>query len=418
MNEDARRPADSLADAVLAAQSGDERAFARLVARFQDKAFALAYARLGDYHLAQDAAQEAFVEAWLHRGELKTPAAFPAWLRQIVLGKCVRLVRGSKARANVSLSGLSERLAESAPGPAERVLAGERRTALQQALFALPEHEREAVTLFYLGGYACSEIAVVQNVSAPTVRKRLHSARGRLRTLLLADRHADLFFDDLGRQRPSRQGDAFARGVLQRRSDVRNATLTSERTPPMIVTVCDHDEADRAVIKNLYAFYRYDLMPFLDAGAGAFVNQFGVLNGEHSRTHEEGVRGEDSWWERPGLLFAHLIRVDDRPAGFVMVARPPFATRGVDYRLNEFFILNKMRRQGVGTRAALQVLERYRGKWEIAQLPNNPAAVAFWRNALDQHLGPGGYEQTLIGMGVDAPSLPGQVFDNTAAAEA
>ncbi len=415
MNEDAcRRPAaDFVADAVLAAQSGDERAFARLVARFQDKAFALAYARLGDYHLAQDAAQEAFVEAWLHRDELKTPAAFPAWLRQIVLGKCVRLVRGSKARANVSLSGLSERLAESAPGPAEHVFAGERRAAVQQALFALPEHEREAVTLFYLGGYACAEIAVLQSVSAPAVRKRLHSARGRLRTLLLADRHADLFFDDLGRQRPSRQGDAFARGVLQRRNDVRNAIPTPERNSPMIVTVCNHDETDKPVIKNLFTFYRYDLMPFLDAGAGAFVNQFGVLNGEHSRTHEEGVQGEDWWWGKPGILFAHLILADDRPAGFAMIARPPHATKGVDYRMNEFFILNKVRRQGVGTRAVIHILDRYRGKWEVGQLPNNPASVAFWPNVLDRYLGPGRYENALIGMGVDQPSLPGQVFDNS-----
>ena len=67
---------DPLTTLVQAAQGGDGRAFTRLVARFQDMAWASAYARLGDYHLAQDAAQEAFIDAYL---SLQEAAATVPW---------------------------------------------------------------------------------------------------------------------------------------------------------------------------------------------------------------------------------------------------------------------------------------------------------------------------------------------------
>ena len=50
---------------VRAAQRGESEAFGRIVVRFQNMAYASAYAQLGDFHLAQDAAQEAFVDAYL-----------------------------------------------------------------------------------------------------------------------------------------------------------------------------------------------------------------------------------------------------------------------------------------------------------------------------------------------------------------
>jgi RNA polymerase sigma-70 factor, ECF subfamily len=50
-----------LADLVVAAQRGDPEAFRTLVHRYQDLAYAAAFARVGDRHLAQDVAQEAFL---------------------------------------------------------------------------------------------------------------------------------------------------------------------------------------------------------------------------------------------------------------------------------------------------------------------------------------------------------------------
>src|SRR5438309_9079981 len=69
------------------------KAFCELVRIFQDMAYACAYAVLGDFYLAQDAAQEAFISAWQKLGQLRQPEAFPGWFRRVVLTECNRLTR-------------------------------------------------------------------------------------------------------------------------------------------------------------------------------------------------------------------------------------------------------------------------------------------------------------------------------------
>src|SRR5919202_2784590 len=81
------------ADAPLAER---HEAFDELVRRFQDMAFACAYAALCDFHLAEDAAQGAFVNAWRKLSQLRAPEAFPGWLRRVVLTECSRLTRGRR----------------------------------------------------------------------------------------------------------------------------------------------------------------------------------------------------------------------------------------------------------------------------------------------------------------------------------
>ena len=85
---------DELPNIVTAAQRGDIDAFTELVRRYQDLAFAAAYARLRDTHLAQDVAQEAFLQAHRDLPMLREPAAFPHWLRRIVAKYVDRVVRG------------------------------------------------------------------------------------------------------------------------------------------------------------------------------------------------------------------------------------------------------------------------------------------------------------------------------------
>src|ERR1700738_97540 len=71
-------------------------AFCELVRIFQDMGYACAYAVLGDFYLAEDAAQEAFISAWQTLSQLRQPEAFPGWFRRIVLTECNRLTRGKR----------------------------------------------------------------------------------------------------------------------------------------------------------------------------------------------------------------------------------------------------------------------------------------------------------------------------------
>jgi DNA-directed RNA polymerase specialized sigma24 family protein len=80
----ADRNRERVAPLARAARAGDGHAFAALVRAYQDIAVAYATSLLGDYHLAEDAAQEAYAEAHPALPALREPAAFPAWLRTIV----------------------------------------------------------------------------------------------------------------------------------------------------------------------------------------------------------------------------------------------------------------------------------------------------------------------------------------------
>jgi ankyrin repeat protein len=78
-----------------------------------------------------------------------------------------------------------------------------------EAMRHLPEHERSAMTLFYIAGYSMEEVATFLEVPVSTVKGRLHSARERLRTMLV-----DSVADDLRARRPSRT-EAFATAVVE-----------------------------------------------------------------------------------------------------------------------------------------------------------------------------------------------------------
>ncbi len=87
---------------LVIAQATDEQAsrrerflaFSEIVHRFQDIAVGYAYSIIGDSQLAEDAAQEAFVEAWSSLHQLNEPRAFAGWFRQIVFTKSRRILRG------------------------------------------------------------------------------------------------------------------------------------------------------------------------------------------------------------------------------------------------------------------------------------------------------------------------------------
>lgn len=76
---------DDLTNLVVRSRAGDLDAYGRLVERTQRMAQAVAFDVLRDASLAEDAAQEAYIRAFRHLGDIQDPAAFPGWLRRIVV---------------------------------------------------------------------------------------------------------------------------------------------------------------------------------------------------------------------------------------------------------------------------------------------------------------------------------------------
>jgi RNA polymerase sigma factor (sigma-70 family) len=170
---------ETLPQLVIAAQRGDMEAFGQIVARFQNMAYGCAYTIVQDFHLAQDAAQEAFLEAHACLPHLREPAAFPGWFRRIVLKQADRLVRGKRLMIVPIDAALG--LRDTAPDPAEALAQREIASLVRSAVAALAEHERIVTVLYYGGGYAQPQIAAFLDLPLTTVKKRLHDARCRLR---------------------------------------------------------------------------------------------------------------------------------------------------------------------------------------------------------------------------------------------
>jgi len=175
---------------VQAAQAGDREAYAALVLRFQGMAFATASRYVRDQYQAQDLVQDAIIEALLHLPQLKEPSAFPGWFRQIVFRQCTRLLR----QPTLPFSSFE---AVSADLAAERdtedlVLQAEREASVRSALASLPRHEQLVTALFYDCGYSYAEVSVLLKIPITTVKKRLHSARQKLRVHLQATLHEEI----------------------------------------------------------------------------------------------------------------------------------------------------------------------------------------------------------------------------------
>src|SRR5688572_12026039 len=206
---------DALEAIVTRAQEGDAEAFGILVRRFQDMAVGYGYSILHDFQLAEDVAQEAFFEAYRTLSKLREPVAFAGWFRRIMFKQCDRITR-RRVVATVPL--------EAAPDPVQATDEEERKAEVFDAVRQLPEHERSAMTLFYIGGYSMDEVATFLEVPVSTIKGRLHSARERLRTMLL-----DTVADDLRARRPSRN-ETFATTVVDVLKAARAGDIESIKT--------------------------------------------------------------------------------------------------------------------------------------------------------------------------------------------
>jgi RNA polymerase sigma factor (sigma-70 family) len=167
-------------DLVERAQAGDRNAFDALVRAFRDMAVGYAYSILRDFHAAEDAAQEAFVQVYLDLARLRHPAAFPTWLRRIVFKYCDRQTRRSRPESRPFDPETDTREAAGAAAPGRQDGAGQ----VLDAVGSLPENERAATTLFYINGYSMEEVGQFLDVPVSTVRSRLYTARRRLRGAL------------------------------------------------------------------------------------------------------------------------------------------------------------------------------------------------------------------------------------------
>ena len=165
---------------------GDQEAFSPLVKKYQKGVHALAWRKIGDFHIAQEITQDAFLKAYRQLRTLKDHNAFGGWLYVIVARECLDYLRRNRipmesldtADSNeVDKVSYSQYVAEKQEEEADET----RREVVKELLKKLPESERTVMTLHYLGEMTIKAISEFLGVSQNTVKSRLSRARNRLR---------------------------------------------------------------------------------------------------------------------------------------------------------------------------------------------------------------------------------------------
>jgi RNA polymerase sigma-70 factor (ECF subfamily) len=165
---------------VKAVRGGDREAFGPLVQRYQQRAVAVASHLLGDCDEAEDLAQEAFVEAYLHLARLREPAKFKSWLLGILHHQCLKHLRRRRRQPLViSLDDPRVAATLATPGPAEAM--GRDLLAL---LERLPENYREVLVAKYLEERTYEEIAALLGLTVNNVYVRVSRAKEKLWQLM------------------------------------------------------------------------------------------------------------------------------------------------------------------------------------------------------------------------------------------
>jgi predicted acetyltransferase len=80
-------------------------------------------------------------------------------------------------------------------------------------------------------------------------------------------------------------------------------------------------------------------------------------------------------------FFAHVLAINERYAGFALVA-PAMVTQQEGFWMEQFFVLKKHRRAGNGFALARHVFNCHPGAWEVGQMQGNDVARAFWRRVV------------------------------------
>jgi len=174
---------------VRAARAGNLEAYNRLVRQYERQAYAVALRLLRRPEQAEDATQDAFLQAYRALDSFRG-GSFRAWLVRIVTNRCYDFLRADKRHVTGSLD---DREFETEPqwstvtplaDPVQHATQAELSSFLERTLATLPEEQRLAVILCDVQGYAYEEVASITGAALGTVKSRLSRARATLRERL------------------------------------------------------------------------------------------------------------------------------------------------------------------------------------------------------------------------------------------
>lgn len=165
--------------------SGDDTAFNTLLQKYQKSVHALAWRMIGDYHYAEEIAQDTFLIAYDKLATLRDPRTFEAWLYRIATRQGILFQRKNRIEM-CSIEDIEPKLIDKmtysqfVTQEREKTVTQTHRDVVHRLLKRLPKKQRTVVTLHYLQGLELNEISQMLQVSVNTLKSHLYRARHQL----------------------------------------------------------------------------------------------------------------------------------------------------------------------------------------------------------------------------------------------
>jgi RNA polymerase sigma-70 factor (ECF subfamily) len=155
---------------VEAAIRGDPDSFSELCRRHYPAMVAIAHSALGDRHLAEDAAQQAFAKAAVKLPQLKKKSRFAGWLATICRNTAKNMARNIKPACNADVVSITA---------AETHINSESEV-VKKALSKLSASAREVIFLRYYDGMSYEQMSTILGISEQAINGRLRRAKRKL----------------------------------------------------------------------------------------------------------------------------------------------------------------------------------------------------------------------------------------------
>ena len=170
--------------------NGDEAAFAFFVEKYQKQVQAIAWGKIGDYHIAEEITQDTFLKAYEKLHSLNDPKNVEGWLYVITNRLCLNWIKKNKIQFQTiqSMDDMTMEEIEEAyyrlyeTEQSERKSKANRRKIVKNLLAKLPESERTVLSLYYISEMTYKEIGKFLGVSENTIKSRIRRALKRLKS--------------------------------------------------------------------------------------------------------------------------------------------------------------------------------------------------------------------------------------------
>lgn len=163
------------AELVIQAQRGDRNAFGELVCLHAQGVMNVIYRMCGNAQIAEDAAQETFIQAWLHLASYRAQTSLRNWLYRIAFNAATDILRREKRILPNAIEDLP--LRDLQPNPEALLFQTERTALIQKAILSLPDASRSVLILREYEEMSYHEIADTLDIPVGTVMSRLNYAR-------------------------------------------------------------------------------------------------------------------------------------------------------------------------------------------------------------------------------------------------